>query len=67
MANTQKLLIRGLSKAQKNSLKRQAKAKDKRASVNSFVLQILHDHTIHDIASFEIKRKERHQSKQTTQ
>lgn len=57
MGNTHTLIVRGLTKDQKNSLKRLAKAKNKLASVNSFMLQVIDDKTIHDIETFQIAKK----------
>lgn len=47
--------VRGVSKKVKDSIKRQAKSK--RLSVNSFLLGLFEDKTIHDIESFEIEKK----------
>jgi hypothetical protein len=59
MGKIHTIIVRGVTKAQKNSLKRQAKLKDKRASVNNFMLQLIYDKTIHDIESFEINKKDK--------
>lgn len=57
MGKTHTLIVRGLTKDQKNSLKRLAKAKNRLASVNSFMLDVIDDKTIHDIETFKIKQQ----------
>lgn len=47
--------VRGVSKKVKDSLKRQAR--NKRLSVNSFILGMFDDKTIHDIQTFDLKKK----------
>lgn len=56
------LIVRGISKAQKNSLKRLAMSKPVKTSVNYVMLQLIYDKTEKEIEVFELNKQSKSKS-----